>query len=324
MLLLKRYCANHKILLHAQICTGEAPTQSVCAPVFGEMYVLPPRPESESSVLAMAPVSVRAGMPRLSNHASSSTAVAPANIAGVAAAGVQASSALPSILTDSSSLGSQETSGPSPVPAMSADGASSRVRRNSRSNRVTIQPAAEDTPTAMRRWSRPSLVEGMPTTAATTAGAALTATESATSAANVSSEEPEAPAVGTELVSSGASAVALAPSRPASGSSSRSSRSVRNHGGIASFRAAQSTTTAAGANVSTTVSCNAPAVVSVGNNENAHPNVAASKTPHAKATKTSHVIRVEAELLSRGPAAVVIDRYDTIIGRKSCVVLGGC
>lgn len=118
----------------------------------------------------------------------------------------------------------------------------------------------------------------------------------------------------TTVVTAGAGAgaevaVPQAPTRPLSGHHNRH-RSVRNHGGIASFRATQ------GANTSATVAALATttATSSAGaGSENTHPNVApVSRTPHAKPTKSSHVIRVDAEPISRGPAAVLMDRCEEL------------
>ena len=37
------------------LTAGEAPGQALCAPVFGELYVLPPRPETDTPTPAAAP-----------------------------------------------------------------------------------------------------------------------------------------------------------------------------------------------------------------------------------------------------------------------------
>jgi hypothetical protein len=116
------------------------------------------------------------------------------------------------------------------------------------------------------------------------------------------------PRPNTEIVAT--APAALAPTRPMSGNN-RSSRSVRNHGGIANFRAAQANST----RTTTTAPAQAgePAITAVAvgaGSENAHPNVGSSRTPHAKPIKSSHTIRVEAEVLTRGPAAVLIDRNE--------------
>jgi hypothetical protein len=122
---------------------------------------------------------------------------------------------------------------------------------------------------------------------------------------------------------------------------------ARNHGGIASFRTQQqmqqqqqvhqqqAVPTVAVATVigvapgvaSSSATTGAPVTARRNHqqdSENVHPNTVtaatagharagtgtgAVKTPHAKPTNTN-IIRVEAELLSRGPAAVVMDRNE--------------
>ena len=117
----------------------------------------------------------------------------------------------------------------------------------------------------------------------------------------------------TSVASAPAAASALVPTRPMSGTN-RAGRAIRNHGGVASFRAAHSTAQSTAIATAGVVVPYTTAPSAVTDTENQHPNTlrtsTTGRTPHAKPTKCGTVIRVDAEVLSRGPAAVLMDRSE--------------
>ncbi len=258
---------RYRTMLKVSLIRGDASGQALCAPVFGEIFILPPKPETDA----------------VTNTARSSveTVQIPAPIRPAQRADQ------PSVVENNAQAQDQETLQASPVGNAGEDSAPSRVRRFSRSEVL-------ETP----RSSAPAA----PAPVVTFYEDPLTTHNGAISDTSAVVEGSAVPA---------SNAPALAPTRPMSGNG-RPSRSARNAGGIASFRAqnnpARALVPASGEH--------APVAVPVGG-ENVNPNIATAggnlsgnKTPHAKPTRSSHVIRVDAELISRGPAAVVIDRNE--------------
>jgi len=265
---------RYRTMVKVSLVKADAPHQALCAPIFGEIYILPPRPETDLASVVSA---------------SSAAAVAPA----VPRNPRRASAPLQLSIDETAAGGDmEETLQPSPVnSAPSRDSAPSRVRRFSNS-------ADLETPRTLPQVSGPIAVSaGAPTGPAATS--TVTFYEDPVTSSTTSETAPAAPAT-----------VALAPTRPLSGHGGRPSRAGRNAGGIASFRAQNGIRPTAEAPAIVA----APIGASTGG-ENINPNIASAggagnKTPHAKPTQTSHIIRVDAELLSRGPAAVVIDRNE--------------
>jgi hypothetical protein len=233
--------------------------QLLCAPVFGEIYILPPRPGNDG--------------PTRSAPTAASVPV-PAAPAGRRPSSDRGFVAAPPTVSAAGGV-ARDPAAAAPVPA----GVAALVLST---EAPSADGGAEQTMQASPVLGAASFVSPRPST-------------------DVVTVAPNASAP-----------VTLAPTRPLSGNA-RSGRSARNHGGIASFRAAHGSSTVATA--SSTVATAAAAVASAAagsgsGSENVHPNVASSsgRTPHAKPIKSSHVIRVDGEALSRGPAAVLMDR----------------
>lgn len=255
---------RYRTMLKVSLVRSGAAGQALCAPVFGEIFILPPKPETDAITNT-----VQASFPNVNTLA----LTRPAPRADQAAQ-----------TGNNAQAQDQETLRASPVGSAEGDAAPSRVRRFSRSEVLeTPRSAAPTTSTSVVTFFEdPSL-----------------ATRDA-----ITTEGNTAPAPVT---------TALAPTRPMSGNG-RPSRSARNSGGIASFRAQNARAPVPAGADSTLVAV--PVGAGAGG-ENVNPNIASAgsnlagnKTPHAKPTRSSHVIRVDAELISRGPAAVVIDRQE--------------
>lgn len=252
---------RYRTMLKVSMIRSDASGQVLCAPVFGEIFILPPRPGNESqNAVSNTLVPIRTTLPTDQQGISEPIASSQA----------------------------QETLQPSPVGNVVTDSAPSRVRRFSRSE-------ALETP----RGSEPAA------SAPTVTFYEDSVISQNTSSGVTNAEGSTAPAPTAAHV--------FAPTRPMSGNG-RPSRSARNAGGIASFRAQNSV------NRVSSQAAEGPSIVAVpvgagAGGENVNPNIVAAgnsgnKTPHAKPTRSSHVIRVDAELISRGPAAVVIDRNE--------------